>query len=390
MSGRKLKSLENLSNRQKRRRFEEKSVDVFHEITSVENENLCGWKVYETPSVCTSLQEDNSCDTAEKIKVCTSVESNSIFASDAIDKNDYKTCCSSENSATIIDDFENYSIVSEGGNTVIGSDIVDENIIFPENNDLMFNSNIDNDLSTILEQSDETNLFQNAERQLKEVLKNWVSSEQNVPSMSVNRLLSSIHNIFPSIPTDVRTLLPTKSDNIYVNIDEEAQYIHITNWIDAIKQHIESNWIPGKPMTFTLATNVDGIPIFLKSPNFNLYPNLTRVQEFPSKIFTVGLFCSNLSQNRKMPHSDIMMKHFIEDLKVLKTAGIETDVGTFYLSLDGPFICDAPCRSNLKGIISHAGHSSCERCTIKGGYAGHHVTFCDIRCASSYQSNIFR
>ena len=62
------------------------------------------------------------------------------------------------------------------------------------------------------------------------------------------------------------------------------------------------------------------------------------------------------------------MKQFLDDIQSLLDRPLEDGNVTFVLQNKGIYVCDAPARASLKCIISHMGHSACERCTDVGMY----------------------
>jgi len=74
------------------------------------------------------------------------------------------------------------------------------------------------------------------------------------------------------------------------------------------------------------------------------------------------------SNQREMPHPAIFLKQFLEDIQSLLDRPLKDGNVTFVLHNEGIYVCDAPARASLKCIISHMGHSACERCTDVGMY----------------------
>lgn len=68
---------------------------------------------------------------------------------------------------------------------------------------------------------------------------------------------------------------------------------------------------------------------------------------------------------------DIFLTKFPYDVQLLQDSILSKGVTVIL----GPFICDAPMRSTDKGIVSHSGYHSCERCTQKGQYHDRTVVF---------------
>ena len=255
-----------------------------------------------------------------------------------------------------------------------------------------------NSVNDILNFQSETQ--SNREEELLIFLKQWVSDEKTVPRTSTTRLLNGIHRIFPSIPSDARTLLKHKFNNKYVEIDD-MQYIHISKWFDDVQDYlktiipifnsnhgqdeVEENQII--PLSFCFF--IDGIPIFDKSPFFHIYPILLCVKEYPQKIFSAGVFCKNKSNYKGLVHPDKFLKHLCDDLKIIISQILEIGNKLYQFKMTGPWICDAPCRADMKQIILHSGYNSCERCTVHGSYHGGHVCLEDVNCNPRSDATFF-
>ena len=59
------------------------------------------------------------------------------------------------------------------------------------------------------------------------------------------------------------------------------------------------------------------------------------------------------------------LEEFLNELTVLTRESVQIFEKKYEVKLKC-FVCDAPARSYLKGIVNHTGYYSCERCTIKG------------------------
>ena len=116
-----------------------------------------------------------------------------------------------------------------------------------------------------------------------------------------------------------------------------------------------------------LNINVDGLPLF-RSSNLQIWPILCSVQRFQP--FVVALFCGTA----KPASVSDFMSDFLEDVNRLQQDGIAFQDEILKVKV-GSFICDAPARSFLKCIKGYNAFYSCERCTIRGKYLGHRVTY---------------
>ncbi|XP_031338854.1 uncharacterized protein LOC116172972 [Photinus pyralis] len=136
-------------------------------------------------------------------------------------------------------------------------------------------------------------------------------------------------------------------------------------------QRILSPLISTSPnlINIKLAFNVDGLPLF-KSSNVNIWPILCQIKSITVEPFVVAIFSGS---GKPVPLSTYL-EDFVEELKVLIHNGIEINGITISISIYA-FVCDAPARSYLKGIKSHSGYSSCERCIETGDYLNGRVIF---------------
>ena len=83
-----------------------------------------------------------------------------------------------------------------------------------------------------------------------------------------------------------------------------------------------------------------------------------------------------------VPETHKFLKQFYLDLEELKNDFISDGECIFKMANNEVYICDAPVRSTMKGITSHTGYHSCERCTVKGQFDEHarYVCFLDVDC----------
>ena len=75
-----------------------------------------------------------------------------------------------------------------------------------------------------------------------------------------------------------------------------------------------------------------------------------------SEVFVVALY-----YGKKKPEPvDDFLKDFLGEWAVIKSNGLDVN-GKLYNFTIKAFMCDAPARALLKGIIYHTGYYSCER-----------------------------
>jgi len=95
---------------------------------------------------------------------------------------------------------------------------------------------------------------------------------------------------------------------------------------------------------------------------------------------SAGVYCTEQSEQREMPHPAIFLKQFLEDIQSLLYRPLEDGNVTFVLQNKEIYVCDAPARASLKCIISHMGRSACERYTDVGMYdhTARHVCLTEV------------
>lgn len=185
----------------------------------------------------------------------------------------------------------------------------------------------------------------------------WAVST-NQPHSSVNWILKIMaqhgHN---ELPKDARTLLSTpKVVERQAKCNGEYIYYGLERGIRRILAQCPA------VTDINLCINVDGIPVF-KSNNSQFWPMLAQIHSFEP--FVVCLF-SGLSKPNPLEE---YVEDLVSEIQKLQNNGIDHNGKVLGVHVRA-FICDAPARAYLKSIISHTGYSSCERCEIRGEWAG--------------------
>lgn len=137
----------------------------------------------------------------------------------------------------------------------------------------------------------------------------------------------------------------------------------------------------------SLQVNIDGLPIFKSSSN-TFWPILVRVyssEEVSTDPFAVGIFFGE----SKPTDVNEFLEDFCDDYLKLKETGIEIQNRHFAVSISC-FICDAPARAYVKRVKSHSGYHGCDRCTVKGVYAGAAVRFLDTTASLRTDEDFIR
>ncbi|XP_031333822.1 uncharacterized protein LOC116163832 [Photinus pyralis] len=224
----------------------------------------------------------------------------------------------------------------------------------------VFNDNVNIEKSSEKSETPKHNALANS-------LREW-GLKFKVSHSAFTDLLHILHDSHPYLPLDCRTLLNTPSSYATKQLDSgEMVYLGISPNL----QRILSPLISTSPnlINIKLAFNVDGLPLF-KSSNVNIWPILCQIKSITVEPFVVAIFSGS---GKPVPLSTYL-EDFVEELKVLIHNGIEINGITISISIYA-FVCDAPARSYLKGIKSHSGYSSCERCIETGDYLNGRVIF---------------
>ena len=111
-----------------------------------------------------------------------------------------------------------------------------------------------------------------------------------------------------------------------------------------------------------LIINCDGMPIYRPSSK-QMWPILAKFfhKSVSYDPFSIALFYGDI----KPGNLETYFEKFIEEMNKLGDEGIVIYKKRFSVRIKS-FTCDTPARKLLKGIKSHVGFYSCERCTIKG------------------------
>ena len=114
-----------------------------------------------------------------------------------------------------------------------------------------------------------------------------------------------------------------------------------------------------------LVFNIDGLPLF-KSSGTQLWPILAYFNTFD--IFIIAIYGGD---SKPSPLSEFL-EDFVYELRNLIQDGFDWNGKHFEVAIKC-FLCDAPARAFLKGIIAHTGYNSCERCCVHGSHEGRAV-----------------
>ena len=199
-----------------------------------------------------------------------------------------------------------------------------------------------------------------------EKLQLW-GSKFNITNIAMTHLLKILSMYFPQLPKDSRTLLKTPK-LASVRKMGPGEYCH-KGLGNGLKSLVQRNFVP-ENNAFVLQFNIDGLPLF-RSSSRALWPILGMAINLPDKVpFVIGLYCGT----EKPPVAAEYLEEFVTETQHILSDGLIIDTQTFTISIHS-FVCDAPARAFIKGIKSHSGYNSCEKCVQKGMYEKNKVIF---------------
>ncbi|CAG7733411.1 unnamed protein product, partial [Allacma fusca] len=226
-----------------------------------------------------------------------------------------------------------------------------------------------NVVSVSLESSDS----EHEEGPIMDQLKLW-ALEENVTHRAVGKLLHLLHSRIPELPLSTRTLLGTNRETRTTMIPGgEILYLGLEK---GLRRKI-SMGIRSKNLSCRFS--IDGIPLFNNS-DICFWPILCILNECVEQTpFPVAVF-SGVSKPKCL---NSYLQQFISELQVIFTRGITVGDVTHVVDKDRcSFILDAPARSFVKAIKGHMGYYSCEKCTARGFYDSHRMTFPDFSASA--------
>jgi len=214
-----------------------------------------------------------------------------------------------------------------------------------------------------------------------QILEDWALTEPNVSKQAISRLCKSPNCVLPEVPCSYSGLIGQPQSN-YARMCN-GEYCHFPNWMESLKSLLmfHFNSCTGA-VNYYLLINCDGLPLFRHSPDYKLNPILVSFFGVSMRPLCAGVYCTEQSKQREMPHPAIFLKQFLEDIQSLLDRPLKDGNVTFALQNKGIYVCDAPALASLKCIISQMGHSACERCTDVGmyGHTARHVCLTKVGC----------
>lgn len=196
----------------------------------------------------------------------------------------------------------------------------------------------------------------------------------NIPQIAFNKLLILLkkHKCFEGFPKDCRTIMRTNIENQpKIQTVEPGAYYHFGILNKGIEQNFPSHFpefIKDKNK-IELVVGIDGLPLY-KSNSEQLWPILTYIFPENNNVFPIGIYCGR----EKPTDSNVFLKNFVEEAKILYENGISIKNTTYIFSIY-TLCCDVPAKSFVLKIKGHSGFFPCPRCEIEGEYLSNRICF---------------
>ena len=181
----------------------------------------------------------------------------------------------------------------------------------------------------------------------------------NATNQLLDILIQADHT---DLPKDKRTLCGTLQDiSVQQKCDGKFVYMGVEKGIKTVfNQHAFCKNV-------YLKINADGLPLF-KSTKNGVYPILGSFKRYTP--FMVAIYYGS---GKPEPVNEYL-EEFVEEMTELENNPPSYEGQTFTVSILC-FICDAPARAHLKGIVYHTGYFACERCCTKGSWSQNRVIY---------------
>lgn len=195
-------------------------------------------------------------------------------------------------------------------------------------------------------------------RKLIEVLRIWALESGLLSMRKLDLLLIKLKPLFPNIPLSYKTLLNTPSNIQIIKINgDQLWYKSITTNLNSMNLE---NYLKIH-RKIVIDVNSDGLPLF-KSSREHFWPLFGRLVDTNNQPFVISL---TLFQSAVVPELHQFLQYFVKKVHYFQENGYTYNEQRFEFGINN-FICDAPARSLLKGIVEHGAYFACEKCTIKG------------------------
>ncbi|XP_072755714.1 uncharacterized protein [Anoplolepis gracilipes] len=193
--------------------------------------------------------------------------------------------------------------------------------------------------------------------------------EEGILSMTKLDALLRLHPVFPEVPLSYKTLSTTQNHLDVVELENNTQM-----WYKSIRANLDSMNFREYLQKFnkiTIDINVDGLPLS-KSSKQKFWPILGKLIGCKNEPFIIAIHYGNNN-----PEIDEFLIDFVLETQNLLDNGYIYD-GQVYQFVIRHYICDAPARALLKGIIEHGGRYACEKCTVIGEWIQNRMTYLEL------------
>jgi hypothetical protein len=198
---------------------------------------------------------------------------------------------------------------------------------------------------------------------IRDMLRVWALTH-GITFHALTSLLKILVDCGHDLPRDARTLMKTPRSVQIQNVGG-GLYHHFGLGEGLVRiLHLYAQL--ESPLSVQI--NIDGLPVH-KSTNHQFWPIMGLVFGTATP-FIIGLF-----ESQTKPTPDFL-NEFVEEFINLSQTGINMNGQIFAITLHS-FICDAPARSMIKGVVNHNSYNGCERCQCRGVWNGR-MTFLDL------------
>lgn len=254
---------------------------------------------------------------------------------------------------------ENESVISHA----LPSNVLDEVQQFFELDSFEFCNDVNED-KNLCSTEDSSNKHKAT---IREMLRNW-AIKNKVSHSAVTDLLHLLHEDYPCLPLDCRTLLKTPRTLKKFHLNK-GEFVHF-NLKNSLLQILSDNVEMFQNLDLlSLCFNIDGLPVF-HSVNISFWPILCLIKNSNLQPFVISIYCGG----GKPDPLSTFLENFISELKDLLNNGIIFNKTSYFIQIHS-FVCDAPARAYLKCIKSHTGYASCEKCSEYGTWINGRVIF---------------
>ncbi|KYN05090.1 hypothetical protein ALC62_04019 [Cyphomyrmex costatus] len=185
------------------------------------------------------------------------------------------------------------------------------------------------------------------------VLRIWALQSGLLSMRKLDSLLAQLKPLFHNIPLSYKTLLDTPSSIQIMQITGgQLWYKGITTNLNSmnLKSYLEIH------KKIVIDVNADGLPLF-KSSREHFWPLLGRLVGTKNQPFVISL---TLFQSAIVSELHEFLYYFVNEIHYLKENGYMYNDQRFEFCIQN-FICDAPARSFMKGIVEHGAYFACEK-----------------------------